>query len=114
MMWVSDVIASQSGVVKRKGCLDQIPSANTSLLLPNSLTSLTMSSNAASSSNIYNFTLGDWTWGATDPSENREVKLNTPCLGYHPTADSNEDNILLHLDQSCDDYRDVVPLPGKM
>src|SRR5579872_6125798 len=113
MMWVSDVIASQSEVDKRKGCLDQIPSANTSSLFPTPH-SLTMSSNTASSSNVYNFTLGDWTWGATDPSENREVKLNTPCLGYHPSADTNEDNVLLHLNQSYDDHRDVVPLPGKM
>src|SRR5579872_7186213 len=73
-----------------------------------------MSSNAASSSNTYNFTPGDWTWGATDPSKNQEVKLNTPCLGYHPSANSNEDNVLLRLDQSYDDHRDVVPLPGKM
>src|SRR5579872_5025612 len=73
-----------------------------------------MSSNATTSSSVYNFTLGDWTWGATDPSENQEVKLNTPCLGYHPAANTNEDNVLLCLDQSYDDHRDVVPLPGKM
>ena len=114
MVWVSDVIASQSELVKRKGCLDRIPSANTSSLFPPVL-SFTMSSNAAaSSSNSYDFTPGQWAWGATDPSENREVKLSAPCLGYHPGNDTNEDNVLLRLDQSYDDHRDVVPLPGKM
>src|SRR5579872_1623144 len=73
-----------------------------------------MSSNTAASSSTYNFAPGDWAWGATDPSKNWEVKLNSPCLGYHPAADSNEDNVLLLLDQSYDDHRDVVPLPGKM
>ena len=74
-----------------------------------------MSSNAAaSSSSTYDFTPGQWAWGATDPSENREVKLSAPCLGYHPGNDTNEDNVLLRLDQSYDDHRDVVPLPGKM
>src|SRR5579872_4672492 len=71
------------------------------------------SPNTASSSNVYNFTPGDWTWGATDPSENREVKLNTPCLGYHPSADTNEDNVLLLLDQSYNNNQDIVPLPEK-
>src|SRR5579872_7603974 len=115
-MWVSDVITVQSELVKRKGCLNRIPSANTSfaflLLFSNSLT---MSSNAASSSsNVYDFTPGQWAWGATDPSKNREVNLSAPCLGYHPGNDTNEDNVLLRLDQSYDDHRDVVPLPGKM
>src|SRR5579872_3402787 len=72
------------------------------------------SSNATASSSTYNFAPGDWTWGSTDPSENWEVKLNTPCLGYHPSADTNEDNVLLLLDQSYNDHREVVPLPGKM
>src|SRR5579872_7192865 len=115
MMWVSDVIANQSGVVKRKGCLDRIPSANTSSLFPTPNQPSAMSSNAASSSsNTYDFTPGQWAWGAMDPSDNREVKLSAPCLGYHPGNDTNEDNVLLRLDQSYDDHRDVVPLPGKM
>src|SRR5579872_5901089 len=116
-MWVSDVITVQSELVKRKGCLDRIPSANTRSLFPSSSLNsfLPMSSNAASSSsNTYDFTPGQWAWGATDPSENREVKLSAPCLGYHPGNDTNEDNVLLRLDQSYDDHRDVVPLPGKM
>src|SRR5579872_7496500 len=116
MMWVSDVIASQSGRDKRKGCLNRIPSANTqfaSTPTPNQPSA--MSSNAASSSSAaYDLTPGNWAWGAVDPSENREVKLSGPCLGYHPGNDTNEDNILLRLDQSYDDHRDVVPLPGKM
>src|SRR5579872_3653935 len=114
MMWVSDVIASQSGMDKRKGCLNRIPSANTSFAFTFSLNQPAMSSNATSSSAIYNFTPGDWAWGSIDPSENREVKLNTPCLGYHSAANSNEDNVLLHLDRLYNDHRDVVPLPGKM
>jgi hypothetical protein len=74
-----------------------------------------MSSNAASSSSAtYDLTPGNWAWGAVDPSENREVQLSAPCLGYHPGNDTNEDNVLLRLDQSYDDHRDVVPLPGKM
>src|SRR5579872_6646901 len=74
-----------------------------------------MSSNTtSSSSNTYNFTPGDWTWGTTDPSENWEVKLNTPCLGYHPSANTNEDNLLLWMDQSYNDNWDIVLLPGKM
>src|SRR5579872_5151338 len=114
MMWVSDVIASQSGRDKRKGCLNRIPSANTQFTFTPAPNKPAMSSNTTSSSNIYNFTPGDWTWGATDPSENWEVKLTTPCLGYHPSANTNKDNILLQMDQSYDDNRDVVPLPGKM
>src|SRR5579872_2742585 len=116
MLWVSDVIASQSVLVKRKGCLDRIPSANTSSLFPDSSQLLAMSSSnaAASSSAAYDLTLGNWAWGATDPSENWEVRLSAPCLGYHPGNDTNEDNVLLRLDQSYDDHRDVVPLPGKM
>jgi hypothetical protein len=51
---------------------------------------------------------------ATDPSDNQEVKLNAPCLGYHPATNTNEDNVLLLLDQSYDDNWDVVPLSGKM
>src|SRR5579872_7378179 len=73
-----------------------------------------MSSNAAASSSTYDFTPGNWAWGATDPSKNRGVKLSAPCLGYHPGNDTNEDNVLLHLDQLYNDHRDVVPLPGKM
>src|SRR5579872_3036087 len=97
--------------INGRGIWTKYPQQTPHSLFPNSLLSLTMSSNAAfSSSNVYNFTPGDWTWGATDPSENREAKSNTPCLGYHPSADTNEDNILLHLDQSYNDNRDVVPL----
>src|SRR5579872_2201418 len=115
MMWVSDIIDSQSGVVKRKGCLDRIPSANTSSLFPSPNQPSAMSSNAtSSSSNTYNFTPGQWAWGATDPAENREVSMSAPCLGYHPGNDTNEDNVLLRLDQSYDDHRDVVPRPGKI
>src|SRR5579872_6808782 len=115
-MWVSDVITGQSGRDKRKGCLNRIPSANTQFAFtPHSQLASAMSSNAASSSaNTYDFTPGQWAWGATDPSENQEVSMSAPCLGYHPGNDTNEDNVLLRLDQSYDDHRDVVPLPGKM
>src|SRR5579872_4051703 len=99
--------------IKGKGVWTEYPQQTPVCFFPLP-TSLTMSSNAASSSNIYNFALGDWTWGSTDPSENWEVKLSSPCLGYHPAADTNEDNVLLCLDQSYDDHRDVVPLPRKM
>src|SRR5579872_6456006 len=100
--------------LKGRGVWTEYPQQTPVRFFP-TLLSLTMSSNAASSSsNTYDFTPGQWTWGATDPSENREVKLSAPCLGYHPGNDTNEDNVLLRLDQSYDDHRDVVPLPGKM
>ena len=90
-------------------------SKHTVRFYPRSQLASAMSSNAASSSsNTYDFTPGQWAWGATDPSDNREVKLSAPCLGYHLGNDTNENNVLLRLNQSYDDHRDVVPLPGKM
>jgi len=32
-------------------------------------------------------------------------------ISYHPSLDTNEDNVVL-LNQSLDDYREVIPLPG--
>src|SRR5579872_4230976 len=100
--------------LKGRGVWIKYPQQTPCLLFPTPNQPAMSSNNASSSSNVYNFTPGDWTWGAMDPSKNWEVKLNTPCLGYHPLADTNEDNVLLQMDQSYDDHQDVVPLPGKM